>query len=154
MLEIPRPSLVAHHTRPIREERAKGVGKSAFGEDGEVTSPSKDGRGNGRGRGRGSRGRGKTQAVVTRRELLFDQNPNKSARVHKPKENHERKEVNVQNDKALVLFSKAGTSASLELPVDALEEDEHSNDSNKKQRTHSTRSADQVEATSQLHQMQ
>lgn len=114
---------------------------SASGEDGEVTSPSKGGRGNGH--GRGSRGQGKTQTLVTGRELFSYQDPNKlmagqkhkSARVHKPKEDQECKEVKVQNDKALVLFSKDGTSASVELSVDALVKDENSNDSNKKQRT-------------------
>lgn len=134
--------------------KGKTTAHAGQGADGEVTSPAKSGRGAGRGRGRSARGRGSAHEEALGRELFPSQSSKRGAAGQKRKSAKDPKLKAAQPKEtkpflALLPAEEAGTATAMDVQKEESFEDVLSNDSNKKQRTQSGRSADQAGAVPQ-----
>jgi hypothetical protein len=124
-------------------------------EENEISSPMKQGRGAARGRGRAKRGRGTGRGTATGKEL-FPPTQSKQSTGSKKRKNAKDQKQNTlllegpQTATDTLALTVAGTL----IPVEAVDDDVLSSDSNKKQRTTPSRSADPAEAVSQPRQTQ
>jgi hypothetical protein len=119
---------------------------AAGSREAEDSSPSRGGRGAARGRGRSGRGHGRGRAEEAGRESVPVKTKPSTA-------GKKRKTGKVQNE-VLLLEAPPAVGLLAMVPVvagvSATQKDVHNSDSNKKQRTTPTRSADPVEAAMQL----
>jgi hypothetical protein len=148
------------HSRASVNGAAMGRGKASSdnpsqNEENEISSPMKQGRGAARGRGRAKRGRGTGRGTATGKEL-FPPTQSKQSTGSKKRKNAKDQKQNTlllegpQTATDTLALTVAGTL----IPVEAVDDDVLSSDSNKKQRTTPSRSADPAEAVSQPRQTQ
>jgi hypothetical protein len=119
-------------------------------DEGEVSSPLKGGRGNGQGRGQATHGRGRGRASTGKE--MFSPGLAKASTIWQKCKTGKQKEQQLMiegpvppNDSVIHVTGNLETSS------DRVEDDVCSSDSNKKQRTSSSRSADLAEAVEQPH---